>query len=159
MQPVLGRTLVFHFTFPVGRGPLCRGLPPIRATAFDILKLAGSSNHLPGPLPRSFPRTIFFDRCFMCSFVCPVVCVSIFEKPSKIPPVGSGSRHLVILLIADLLCPVMIRVRTRGGISIDQQGVHFMLWIISWAWRHDGAGNGWPLFIGPRNFFFLSCLR
>src|SRR5213594_2165161 len=25
---VLGRTLVFHFTFKLGRGPFCRGLPP-----------------------------------------------------------------------------------------------------------------------------------
>jgi hypothetical protein len=30
---VLGRTLVFHFTFKLARGPFCRSLPPIRATA------------------------------------------------------------------------------------------------------------------------------
>ena len=29
-----------------------------------------------------------------------------------------------------------------------------MLWIISW--RHDCAGKGWPLFIGPNNLLFLS---
>ena len=29
-----------------------------------------------------------------------------------------------------------------------------MLWIISWI--HDGAGNGWPNFIGPRIFFFSA---
>jgi hypothetical protein len=69
IKTILGRTLVFHFSFPLGRSPLCRALPPIRATAFDILKLAGSSSHLRGPLPRRFPRTIFFDRCFMRSFV------------------------------------------------------------------------------------------
>jgi hypothetical protein len=96
------------------RGPFCRGLPPIRASAFDILKLAGSSSRLPGPLPRRrFPRTIFFERCFKGSFVCPVLCVSIFEKICKIPPVGSGSRHLVTLLIDYVLCLVPIRVRTR----------------------------------------------
>jgi hypothetical protein len=30
-----------------------------------------------------------------------------------------------------------------------------MLWIISWAWRHDGFGNERPVFIGPHNFLFL----
>ena len=69
IKTILGRTLVFDFTFPVGRGLLCRGLPPSRASAFDILKLAGSSMRLPFPLPRFFPRTIFFDRCFLRSFV------------------------------------------------------------------------------------------
>jgi hypothetical protein len=68
IKTILGRTLVFHFTFPLGKGLLCRGLPPSRATAFNILKLAGSSMRLPGPLPRRFRRTIFFDRCFMRSF-------------------------------------------------------------------------------------------
>src|SRR6516165_9490303 len=68
IRTILGRTLVFHFAFPLGRGPFCRGLPPSRATAFNILKLAGSSMRLPFPLPRFFPRTIFFDRCFMRSF-------------------------------------------------------------------------------------------
>src|SRR5262245_15289526 len=59
-KTILGRTLVFHFTFKLGKGLLCRGLRPIRATAFDILKLAGFSIRLPGPLPRRrFPRTIF----------------------------------------------------------------------------------------------------
>jgi hypothetical protein len=82
-----GRTLVFLFAFKLGRGPFCcRGLPPIRATAFDILKLAGSSSHLIGPLPRRrFPRTIFFERCFNGSFVCPVLGISIFETICKIP--------------------------------------------------------------------------
>ena len=89
IKTILGRTLVFRFTFPLGRGPFCHGLPSKRATAFGILKLAGSSNRLPGPLPRRFqPRTIFFERCFMCVFECPVVYVSIFVKPSKIPLVG-----------------------------------------------------------------------
>jgi hypothetical protein len=134
IKTILGRTLVFHFTFKLGRGPFCRGLPPIRASAFDILKLAGSSSRLPGPLPRRrFPRTIFFERCFKGSFVCPVLCVSIFEKVCKIPPVGSGSRHLVMLLIDYVLCLVPIRVRTRGGVSMDIQDDQFMLWIISWA--------------------------
>jgi hypothetical protein len=54
--------LVFHFTFKLGSGPLCRGLSPIRASAFDILKLAGSSSHLEGPFPRRFRRTIFPQR-------------------------------------------------------------------------------------------------
>jgi len=70
IKTILGRTLVFHFTFRLCKGLLCRGLPPIRASAFDILKLAGSSSHLPGPFPRRcFPRTIFFERCFNGSFV------------------------------------------------------------------------------------------
>jgi len=74
IKPILGRTLVFRFTFPLLKGLLCRGLTPRRATAYNILKLAGSSNRLPGPLPRRrFPRTIFFERCFNRSFVCPVV--------------------------------------------------------------------------------------
>jgi hypothetical protein len=94
IKTILERTLVFHFAFPLGNGLLCRALPPIRAFAFDILKLAGSSSRFPGPLPRRFPRTIFFDRCFLRSFGWPVVCVSIFEKPSKIPPGGSGSPPL-----------------------------------------------------------------
>ena len=114
IKTILGRTLVFHVTFPIGRGLLCRGgLAPIRAAAFAILKLAGSSIRLPGPLPRRFPRTIFVDRCFMRSFDWPVVCLSIFVKPSIIPLVGSGSRHFVSLLIDNLLCLVPIRVRTR----------------------------------------------
>ena len=29
-----------------------------------------------------------------------------------------------------------------------------MLWIISRS--HDGAGNGWPPFIGPRNFLHFE---
>ena len=63
IKTILGRTLVFHFTFPIFRGPFWRGLPPVRATAFDILKLAGSSIKLPGPLPGRFQkRTIFFER-------------------------------------------------------------------------------------------------
>ena len=44
----------FHFTFPLGNGTFCRDLPPIRASAFGILRLAGSSSLLPGPLPRRF---------------------------------------------------------------------------------------------------------
>jgi hypothetical protein len=54
-----------------------------------------------------------------------------------------------------LLCLVMIRVQTRGGISTDHQD-QFMLWIISW--RHDGAGNGWVRFIGPHKFLFHGTL-
>src|SRR6516162_5056390 len=125
-KDVSGRTLVFRFTFPLLNSPFCRGLPPIRATAFGILKLAGSSTRLPGRLPRRFPRTIFFDRCFMCLFVCPVVYISIFVKPYKTPPCGSDSRHVVSLLIGDDLCPVKIRVRTRGGSSIDRQDDQLM---------------------------------
>src|SRR5215472_8822511 len=101
-RPATGGTLVFVFAFPLGNGLFGRGLPPKRATAFDILKLAGSSSHLIGPLPRRrFPRTISFERCFMRLFDCPVVCISIFVKPHIIPPGGSGSRHLVLLLIDD----------------------------------------------------------
>jgi len=65
----------------------------------------------------------------MRSFECPVVYVSIFVTPYLIPPVGSGSRHLVNLLIDYLLCIVPFRVRTRGGISTDLQGDQFMLWL------------------------------
>src|SRR5271166_5409279 len=62
IKTILGRTLIFYFTFPLLGGPFCRGLPPIRASAFGILKLAGSSDHLIGPLPRRFQkRTIFFE--------------------------------------------------------------------------------------------------
>src|SRR6516225_7496220 len=32
IKTILGRTLVFRFSFPLVNGLLCRGLPPIRAT-------------------------------------------------------------------------------------------------------------------------------
>ncbi len=104
-------------------------------------------------------RTIFFDRCFNRSFVCPVVCISIFVKPYIIPPVGSGSRHLVSLLIGDDLCLVNIRVRTRGGSSIDRQDepVHALDHLL--GLEAPRCGKWVAPFIGPHNFLFLSRLR
>jgi len=58
------------------------------------------------------------------------LCLHFCEAVENTPG-GSGSRHVVRLLIGDELCPVKIRVRTRGGRSIDRQDDQFMLWIIS----------------------------
>jgi hypothetical protein len=65
IETILGRTLVFHFTFPLLKDLLCRGLPPRRATAFGILKLAGSSSHLPGPLASLLPSSQLIAQQFL----------------------------------------------------------------------------------------------